>query len=488
MKPQIITFITLLCGAFLLNAQVGINNTNPQAQLDVSSPNQADPSAKDGILIPRIDKFPTTDPDSSQHSMLVYLTTTDNSDTPGFYYWSDTDSKWLPLQNVKRINDLLDGKSDFDGSQNGSSIFLGIDAGGNDDGTNNKNIGIGFEALKNSNSSSNVAVGFRSLKNNTTGTSNVAIGRRSMIVNSTGVSNVGVGDNVLSTNTTGSFNVGIGRNALLKNSTGNYNIGVGSGAMSSASAGSFNVGVGTGALRTNRGSKNSGFGNSALSRNTTGVRNTAVGSGALSRNKTGSNNVAVGEQALLRSENNNNVAVGRNTLSSLTSGRRNVAIGHASLESNVTGVNNIAIGYQADRYYMGSNQVTLGNGNNNSYRMFAAGWTTPSDKRLKNSIKSLPIGLNLIKKLNPVEYIYNNSEKGNKTYGFVAQEFKQALIDLGVNEEVIVVDFDGTHLGMHQIEIIPVLTKAIQEQQDEIESLKQKIKDIEKMLETLKEK
>ncbi len=46
-----------------------------------------------------------------------------------------------------KIDELSDGKSDADGSQDGSSIFLGIDAGLNDDGTDNKNVGVGFEAL-----------------------------------------------------------------------------------------------------------------------------------------------------------------------------------------------------------------------------------------------------------------------------------------------------------------------------------------------------
>ena len=61
---------------------------------------------------------------------------------------------------VSKIDELSDGKSDNDGSEDGSSLFLGIDAGLNDDGSDNKNIGIGFEALL----------------NNTTGTINNAIG------------------------------------------------------------------------------------------------------------------------------------------------------------------------------------------------------------------------------------------------------------------------------------------------------------------------
>jgi len=53
---------------------------------------------------------------------------------------------------------------------------MGINAGLTDDGTNNQNVGIGFEALKSAiNGYYNTAVGYRSLKNNTTGYYNTAL-------------------------------------------------------------------------------------------------------------------------------------------------------------------------------------------------------------------------------------------------------------------------------------------------------------------------
>jgi len=65
---------------------------------------------------------------------------------------------------AEKINDLTDGKSDNDGSNNGSSIFLGVDAGSNDDSTDNKNVGIGFEALRsNTTGYENTANGYQSL-------------------------------------------------------------------------------------------------------------------------------------------------------------------------------------------------------------------------------------------------------------------------------------------------------------------------------------
>lgn len=91
------------------------------------------------------------------------------------------------------INDLKDAKSDADGTQNGSSIFLGIKAGQNDNQSNNRNIGIGFSSLKsNVNGTSNVAIGNYALQKNKTA-NNVAIGDLAMSANINGQNNVALG-------------------------------------------------------------------------------------------------------------------------------------------------------------------------------------------------------------------------------------------------------------------------------------------------------
>ncbi len=87
--------ITLTVIAFFTNnfyAQVGIGNTAPKATLDIQATNQSNPSNEDGLLIPRINAFPTSDPGADQDGMLVYLTT-DNT----FYYWENSVSEWIPL-------------------------------------------------------------------------------------------------------------------------------------------------------------------------------------------------------------------------------------------------------------------------------------------------------------------------------------------------------------------------------------------------------
>lgn len=80
-----------------MEAQVGVNTTSPQAQLDIRSSNQATPSNTDGILIPKIDAFPVTNPTAAQTGMLVYLTTLSGANQPGFYYWNNATASWLPI-------------------------------------------------------------------------------------------------------------------------------------------------------------------------------------------------------------------------------------------------------------------------------------------------------------------------------------------------------------------------------------------------------
>ncbi|HLP64332.1 hypothetical protein [Flavobacterium sp.] len=82
-------------------AQVGIGTTTPDSQLDIRSSNQAAPANNDGVLIPKVDVFPATNPTAAQQGMLVYLTTTTTflatSRPPGFYYWNNPTSDWIGL-------------------------------------------------------------------------------------------------------------------------------------------------------------------------------------------------------------------------------------------------------------------------------------------------------------------------------------------------------------------------------------------------------
>ena len=73
-------------------SQVGIGNTAPKAILDIQASDSSTPTNMDGLLIPRLDAFPVTDPGADQDGMLVFYTPEDI-----FYFWEDTQKKWIPL-------------------------------------------------------------------------------------------------------------------------------------------------------------------------------------------------------------------------------------------------------------------------------------------------------------------------------------------------------------------------------------------------------
>lgn len=82
---------------FSAAAQVGINTTDPKAQLDIAIENPSAPAATDGILIPRITTFPATAPTAAQNGMLVFLSQSQPGFPAGFYYWNATTSGWEAL-------------------------------------------------------------------------------------------------------------------------------------------------------------------------------------------------------------------------------------------------------------------------------------------------------------------------------------------------------------------------------------------------------
>jgi hypothetical protein len=253
----------------------------------------------------------------------------------------------------------------------GNSVFVGEGAGLNDDASDNRNVGVGYDALE----------------NNTTGNSNTASGYRALRNNTTGFHNTAIGYQALRNNTTGNYNTAIGYRALLNNTTGIYNTANGYQAL----------------LFNTTGFRNTASGYYALRNNTTGIHNTASGYYALFNNTTGNYNTANGYTALL-----NNTTGNYNTASGMYAGRY-IANGNSNqtgndsvflgydTRANADGeTNQIVIGYEA--VGLGSNTVVLGNDSIVTTALkgdVGIGTTSPSEKldvngniKLNNSLLS----------------------------------------------------------------------------------------------------
>ncbi|MFT7433591.1 MAG: hypothetical protein ACI9TY_001228 [Alphaproteobacteria bacterium] len=142
------------------------------------------------------------------------------------------------------INDLTDAKHDTDDF---SSLFIGNGAGANDDGTNNKNMGIGKNALKTVTTGNyNMALGAESLSNITEGWNNIAIGYSALINTTVGSDNIALGSSALNASS-GNANVAIGDEAQAFNGSGDGNVSLGYQSQKgpvAVNTGSYNVSLG----------------------------------------------------------------------------------------------------------------------------------------------------------------------------------------------------------------------------------------------------
>lgn len=82
-------------------AKIGINEPTPSAKLHISPSNTFAPNSTDGIIIPRVNNFPSTSPTAAQNGMMIYLTAQFAGNIAGFYYWENATSTWKCLNDTK---------------------------------------------------------------------------------------------------------------------------------------------------------------------------------------------------------------------------------------------------------------------------------------------------------------------------------------------------------------------------------------------------
>lgn len=93
--------LSLIFAAQMGLAQIGINNPDPKASLDIQATNPSTPTGQDGILIPRLADYPSTPAEKGQ---LIFL---DGHPTQpdGFYYWDGTDWQSFIISSFSPVED-----------------------------------------------------------------------------------------------------------------------------------------------------------------------------------------------------------------------------------------------------------------------------------------------------------------------------------------------------------------------------------------------
>jgi hypothetical protein len=368
------------------------------------------------------------------------------------------------------------------------------------------NTAIGASALpSNITGNFNTSVGAVSLFSNTSGHQNTALGAFALTNNTTGNDNVGAGHRSLTANSTGNNNTALGSSSLFSNTTGESNTAIGSQSLFANTVGEFNTAIGTEALRVNTtGGANTAIGFQSLVTNTTGINNTALGNGAMLFNATGSSNVAIGANSLTFTTNSEqNTALGFLAGNRFNMGFGNTLIG-ANADASQDGLTNAAaIG--AGAIVNASNKVRIGNGAVTVIEGQVP-FTTPSDGRFKFNIKEDVKGLDFIMQLRPVTYQFDvnrfdqecsansidstsdillasyNEAKLIRRTGFIAQEVEKAAMITGYDfSGIIKPRTEKEHYGLSYESFVVPLVKAMQEQQQMINELKEQNAELKKI-------
>jgi len=310
MKTLKITIISIfvILGLTTLNAQnegVAINTDGAQADasamLDVESTTA-------GLLVPRMTEAQRDAINGGNPATSLLIYQTDN--TPGYYYYDGT--IWQMIGGGSDTDWTISGNNMFNNNSGnvgigtstpgeklevaghiwqtgtGSSIFLGEDAGANDNLSNNVNVFLGYQAgQNNSDGENNIAIGGNALLANSTGNKNIAIGNSALWFNGIAVDNISIGHSSSANNIGGSFNTVLGTWAYKAFQNSSDNTAIGFNALGDLEPIPWALGMYTGNRLT-------AVGYEALFNNQDGIRNTGVGYKAGYENKSGSNNTAIG--------------------------------------------------------------------------------------------------------------------------------------------------------------------------------------------------
>jgi hypothetical protein len=389
-------------------------------------------------------------------------------------------------------NNVANGYRALYTSQGNENIALGAFAL-NSNGAD-RNTVSGFEAMfSNSIGSNNVAGGYRALRQNTSGNQNVALGAEAMLFNTTGFFNTASGTAALYQNTSGWQNTASGYQALFFNMNGNDNTVMGFKAM---------YGI-------------TGTGNTAVGANTGGqvlrVINNCTFIGYNANGNAFNNATAIGANALVEADNSlvlgsAGVKVGigtttpANLLHILGSGDQiqlesfsggsvgmlftNTSIPAARFRSDTDGngdfleIEGYSQNFDSVGLILRQNMLGVGTMSPieklsvNGAAVNATGvWGVFSDARIKTVKSEFTDGLDVIKKIKPVKFVYNEKapfQNHTEQIGIVAQDLEK-LAPYMVTEKSY-----GDYKDLREVNNqawVFLLINAVKQQQVQIEKL-----------------
>jgi hypothetical protein len=464
MKKSIFTpvLIVVLLMATNVKAQMGIGTATPNAaaQLDVSSTTK-------GFLAPRMTK---TERDaintvtSASKGLLIYQT--DN--TPGFYYYDGT--VWTALAGSSSsagvdltTDQSVGGKKTFTSNDGllstgtfGSGTASSLNAGtrmmwypkkaafraGYVDGTQWDDVQIGDVST---------AMGYATIASGMFSTANGSLTRAS-----------GSSSTAMGSSTTAS---GMSSTAMGSSTTAS---GGSSTAMGNSTTASSTFSTAMGSLTIASGGSSTAMGSSTTA---SGMFSTAIGSFTTA---SGSSSSAMGSSTTASGEIS--TAIGLSTtaksFAETAIGMYNTGYTPTSTISFNSADRLLVIGNGTSSSALSDALVMLKNGNTTFSGTVTATVVAPtSDIRLKRNIIPLKNSIEALMQLNPVSYEKKNSltsfDYNIKENGFIAQELQKVMPTLVVEGS----DKDKL-LSVNYTAIIPVLTKAIQEQQNAIQEQK----------------
>ncbi len=177
-----------------------------------------------------------------------------------------------------------------------------------------------------------------------------------------------------------------------------------------------------------------------------------------------------------------NTCIGNGSGGTITTGNTNTFVGDnvGNTHPTFVGQNNICIGSGSTPSVNNANgEITLGNAFINVLRCNVTSITSLSDARDKKDVKELGAGLEFVKGLKPVEFVWDdrdNEEKRDiKDCGFIAQDLKKSQEDAELADTLkLVYESNPDKLEATYGRLIPVLVKAIQDLSAKVEALEAK--------------